>query len=104
MITVANKTNYKNGGFYIGRPSILGNPFSYLPNSLAQFKVSSREEAVEKYRPYFYDQLASNKAFIDTIDQLVYTYKTTGELILVCWCSPLACHGDIIKEYIESII
>ena len=25
-----------------------------------------------------------------------------GDLYLVCWFAPLACHGDVLKEMIES--
>jgi hypothetical protein len=33
---------------------------------------------------------------------LLELYKEKGKLELVCWCNPLACHGDIIKEYLEN--
>ena len=26
-----------------------------------------------------------------------------GDLELVCWCSPLPCHGDVLKELIEEL-
>jgi hypothetical protein len=32
---------------YIGRPSKWGNPYSHLSGTLAEYKVSSREEAIE---------------------------------------------------------
>src|SRR5262249_55914272 len=27
----------------------------------------------------------------------------TGELVLVCWCAPEKCHGEVIRSEIESI-
>lgn len=103
MIIIANKIHYKHGGVYIGRPSIYGNPYSHKEGTLAKFKVSTHTESVESYRPYFYEQLGNNRAFIDAINSLIFKYKKERKLVLVCWCFPLACHGDIIKEYIEAV-
>jgi len=41
---------------YIGRPSKWGNPYSHLENTLADFQVNTREEAIEKYREWIRDQ------------------------------------------------
>jgi hypothetical protein len=43
----------------------------------------------------FHDYLASTPELTDNIEQL--EGKT-----LVCWCKPLPCHGDILKELYES--
>jgi len=72
---------------YIGRPSIWGNPFSHLPNTLAEFRVKDRDEAISKYREY----LLSNKELMNKLWQL-------KNKILGCWCKPLSCHGDILAE------
>ena len=72
---------------YIGRPSIWGNPFSHLPNTLAKFKVKDRDEAISQYREY----LLSNQKLMSQLVEL------KGK-ILGCWCKPLACHGDILAE------
>ena len=34
---------------YIGRPSKWGNPFSHKSDTMAKFKVDSREEAIKNY-------------------------------------------------------
>lgn len=73
---------------YIGRPSIFGNPFSFKEGTIAQFKVSSREEAVSKFEDWLLAQpelVAKVKAELKN--------KTLG-----CWCSPLPCHGDILAR------
>lgn len=72
---------------YIGRPSPLGNPFSPKDGTKAKYKVSSREEAVEKYEEY----LLSN------IKLLSYLRDLKGK-ILGCFCSPLKCHGDVLAK------
>ncbi|UQN09274.1 DUF4326 domain-containing protein (plasmid) [Deinococcus sp. QL22] len=25
-------------------------------------------------------------------------------LLLICWCAPLACHADVIKEEVERLV
>ena len=95
MITVVNK-RYESTGIYIGRPSILGNPFVIG-------KDGSRVEVVRKYSEWFYEQLGSNRALIEEIERLQYHYKINKQLTLVCWCAPLECHGDVIKEYLEMV-
>lgn len=72
---------------YIGRPSIWGNPFSHLDNTKAEFKVSSREEAVEKYREY----ILNNPELLTKLPEL------KGK-VLGCWCHPKKCHGHILAE------
>lgn len=72
---------------YIGRPSIWGNPFSHKDDTKAQFKVATREEAVAKYREY----VLTNPRVMKALPML------KGK-ILGCWCSPQACHGDVLLE------
>jgi len=69
---------------YIGRPSIWGNPFTIG-------KDGSRQEVIDKYRAY----VMSNKILLSKLHEL--KDKTLG-----CWCKPLPCHGDILKELCEN--
>jgi hypothetical protein len=78
------KSNYD---VYIGRPGIWGNPYSHKEGTKAEFKVATREEAVEKYREY----ILNNAELMSKIHEL------KGK-VLGCWCKPLACHGDVIIE------
>ncbi len=74
---------------YIGRPSIWGNPYTHIEgkDTLAEFVVSSREEAIEKYREY----LLNNQELMAKLHEL------DGK-VLGCWCNPKSCHGDVILE------
>ena len=65
---------------YIGRPSKWGNPFVIG-------KDGTREEVVEKYR----DWILKNEYLMSCLSEL--KGKTLG-----CWCSPKACHGDVLLE------
>lgn len=72
---------------YIGRPSKWGNPFSHKDDTLAEFRVKNRKEAIEKYREY----ILKNKELMDSLKEL------EGK-VLGCWCKPQACHGDVLVE------
>lgn len=74
---------------YIGRGSPFGNPFIIG-------KDGTREEVIEKYEKYFYEKIVEDDHFLQQVISL-YS-KRIG-----CYCAPLACHGDIIKQYLERI-
>ena len=76
---------------YIGRPSKWGNPFSHLPNTLAEFRVSSREEAVGKYEEW-----------LRTQPDLMASLPELRGKRLGCWCKPKACHGDVLARLADE--
>lgn len=94
---------------YIGRPSLLGNPYASKPSKHATQSVSSDAEAVREYRCYLQAQwLAKGKVKAELL-RLARLYKETGTLHLICWCKlkvndDTPCHGDVIREAIEGII
>lgn len=76
---------------YIGRPSIWGNPYSHKDGTKAQFRVSTIQEAIEKYRDY----ILGNPELLSRLPELAG--KTLG-----CWCKPGPCHGDVLLELANS--
>jgi len=75
---------------YIGRPSKWGNPYSHISDTLAKFKVDSREEAIKAYRDW-----------INQPEQAWLKKDAKEELrgkVLGCWCYPRPCHGDVLLE------
>jgi hypothetical protein len=77
---------------YIGRGSKWGNPFSHKDGTTAQFKVSSRPEAIESYRTW-----------IKTQPHLMESLHELRDKTLGCWCKPQGCHGDVLKELADSL-
>ena len=78
---------------YIGRAGrgmdgYFGNPFRIEPGM-------ARGDTLKKYREYFYDRLRTDIEFRNRIHAL--QGKTLG-----CFCKPYPCHGDIIKEYLDT--
>ena len=94
MPKVWNKRDPKcpKDAVYVGRPTKWGNPYSHLPSALAEYRVATREEAIERYRQWF--------MFSDLRNQ-TYLNELRGK-DLVCWCAPKACHADILLELANS--
>lgn len=81
---------------YIGRPSILGNPFSHLEGSkVAAVIVRTREDAIARYREYAIKRMETDPEFAAAI-------RACREKVLGCWCAPKACHGNVILELAET--
>ena len=68
---------YIGRGILGGEKSKWGNPFSHQTGTLAEFKVNSRKEAIQKFEEY----LLYNKALMDSLEEL------RGK-VLGCWCKP----------------
>jgi hypothetical protein len=73
------------GAVYIGRGSKWGNPFVIGPDG-------TREDVVAKYRDY----LLHHPTLALQVNEL------QGR-DLVCFCSPQACHGDVLIEFVNLL-
>ena len=63
-----------------------GNPFPV--------QIHGREKCIALYKGYFYDRVKEPE-FLKAV--LSLKGKRLG-----CFCKPLACHGDIIKEFLDN--
>jgi hypothetical protein len=85
----------ERGGVYIGRRNrwhLVGN--SSFAHPVREGEVIDRPESIALYKDWFYQQLDTEPGFGEAVEQL------RGKM-LVCWCKPEKCHGDIIVEYLE---
>lgn len=108
-ITIVNaRTDYKAlySGEYVGRSSpsnpgrssVLGNPFKIGIHG-------TREECVEQYERWLREQIRSgNTGILNELARLSSIAYQGKELVLVCWCAPKACHGDVVKRVIEEVL
>ena len=88
MCKVVNK--YKESyDVYIGRGSKWGNPFK-LGDGV------SRDEVIQKYRRYLWEQI---KAGVITKQDLI---ELDGKR-LGCFCKPKSCHGDVIVAAVQWV-
>lgn len=65
---------------YIGRPGKWGNPFFIGTDG-------TREDVIAKYREWIVRQ-----------EDLLAALPELKGKDLVCFCAPLACHGDVLSE------
>ena len=72
-----------------GEDGYFGNPFRLLPGM-------SRGATLDRYRSYFYGRLRTDPEF----GQRIHALKGKR---LGCFCKPYPCHGDIIKEYLDTL-
>lgn len=90
---------------YIGRSKgkefHYGNPFSHNPQSCAEVLVHNRSEAVLAYSEW----LQGKAHYTVEPDRRIWILKTLSTLkgkVLGCWCKPLSCHGDVLKELVDA--
>ena len=98
------ESHFGENNYPIYRPNILSNPYTEINDrkTKAFFIVKSREEALKKYGDYFDIKYGRDKIFTDTIDDIYEKFKNGETIYLECYCYPLPCHGDIIKNKIEQ--
>ncbi len=101
MIEIKKYCDYNGPGEYIGRynyyyklkASPLQNPFTGPVNHKSNLRL------VGKFKK-FLESLPEDSVQWKEIRRLQQIYKVKRELVLVCWCDPLPCHGEIIKSAI----
>lgn len=89
MTEVVNIRDNKPFDVLIDRRSIFGNPFDHRRLGI------TRHECVERYREYFHKRLKTDPEFKKRVLEL-------KDKRLGCWCVPLECHGEVIKEYLDQ--
>ena len=85
MITVVNKRT-QTFNVYIGRGSKWGNPFNIG-------RDGTREDVIRKYEWHLFNSPELMAALPELLGKC-----------LGCYCSPLPCHGDVLKRYAEGNI
>lgn len=126
MIHILNKRTYDpvthspwiDGAriFYVGRPSVLGNPFYHERAGRAYLgltaKVETREKAVQDFRKLLQVHEIAYKAGKDDaylwneVRRIANTISKAPneDWALMCWCYPEACHADVISKAIIYVL
>ena len=98
QIEIINKhTCRRRHGIWIDRRTVLGNPFHITA-------TCTREQSVEAYQQWLRRQWKAGGRVKEALVQLAQQYKRERELTLLCWCTPLACHGDVLADAITALI
>jgi len=88
---ITTVVNLKNSSydFLICRGTIFGNPYEIGIDG-------TRKEVIERYKVWF-NFMLRDQIFKDAV------MKLKGKR-LGCYCSPLKCHGDVICNYLNSVV
>lgn len=83
---------------HIDRPNLLSNPFivnesTCRATSLLAFHADFGTE-MERRKGQRYDEVC----------RIVKLLQRGQDVILMCWCYPLPCHGQTIKQWIEKFL
>src|SRR5713226_1036138 len=95
MIDIVNK-HYDRNGIYVGRPTVLGNPYT--------LKAYTRTDAIARYRLWLRQQWQLHGEVHAALLQLARLYKAGELLTLVCWCAPRHGHAEVIREAVLGIV
>ncbi len=95
MIAVANKYHGAKG-INIMRGSVFGNPYKLQDGY-------SREESIRLYREWLRGQYRRKTRVYDALLKLSERFALGENLVVVCCCTPKACHGDVLKDASEKI-
>lgn len=104
MIKIVNKRKTP-GGYYIGRGSPLGNPYDFTGSDHpdVKFRVKTREEAIAGFSKHLDEALSSgNPTVCDAFRELQIQNLRGEDVILSCFCDPLPCHGEVIRDKLEG--
>lgn len=97
MNRIENKKTYRGAGVYIGRPSLLGNPFKIGTHG-------TRAEVVAQYRVWLWQQIQEQTAVFQELQRLAIQAHH-DDLVLLCWCKEsdceVPCHGDVVQAAIQ---
>ena len=97
--TVVNKKTFRGVAILIGRPSVFGNPFSHLSYSRAEVVVADRYTAIMRYAAWVVTAKDPElKKPPTSIHAAIRRGELDRQLPLICFCAPLACHGDVLDE------
>lgn len=95
--TLVNLRTYKGSDYVlIDRRTIYGNhQFKIGVYNFYLKRKLTREDCVSLFRKQFNNRIKNYPKYRAKVEKL------RGKK-LACWCTPLACHGDVYVEYFEG--
>jgi hypothetical protein len=80
-----------------GKNSILGNPYLIT-------KENNRDMVCDEFDTYFKEALLDKDSIISTYIRGLEEESKTKDIVLLCFCKPLRCHTDTIKNYLDNFL
>lgn len=81
----------------IDRGSPLGNPYRITDGV-------GRRKVIALYRKALENDWNRNGPMRVEIERIAELVRGGDDVVLLCWCAPLPCHGDVVKDYVESML
>lgn len=98
MVTTVVNLRHSGYDVYIGRAKddrgYFGNPHACDNYCKVCRRYHDREDSIKEYSKYFYSRLKSDSEFKRRVLEL------KGK-VLGCFCAPLACHGNVIANWVD---
>lgn len=91
---------------YIGRPSVLGNPYLTKESKYVDGPIYKHGEAIDLFNNYLNNPDADvyeMEPLYEAMDEIGLALLEGTDVALVCWCAPRACHGNVIKDHILNV-
>ena len=112
MIEVVSKKNYEGEGVYIGRGAggvvteggygMYGNPVAIGKQCPVCGKMHrDGGSTLPCYRKYLWARMQEKGELYWGMKRLAEAHKAGQKVVLICWCKPKPCHGDVLKGAIE---
>lgn len=110
IVVVHVKRSIHPNTINVGRPSVLGNPYSHLPHVKHCITVPTVEDAVQHYKEWLVDRINTSSAVCDALNHIINVGTKHGTVHLACWCkdetkpypSDHVCHADVIRNVIMT--
>jgi Domain of unknown function (DUF4326) len=96
VLSLRGRGGVRPCGEYVGRPSVLGNPYVVGRHGMP-------EHVVARYRLWLRQQWRRGGAVRQELERLAAQYRRDGQLTLLCWCAPRPCHAEVIREAVLGI-
>ena len=77
------------------RPNPLGNPFHLRIDT-----KGAREKCIKQFGEYFSDKMVNDLHYRALVHKILDVLLDNKEVVLECYCVPLACHTEIIAMYL----
>lgn len=77
----------------VDRMTVLGNPF-----------IGNRDSSCDQYEEWFFAMLENNTSVYKKILRIRFILQKYDRLNLFCWCAPLRCHSETIRDYLLTSI
>lgn len=79
----------------VDRTTPLGNPF-------IMHGEADRSVVCQQYRRWLHQAWNDQGAVFHALEELRRRYNAGEKLALACWCAPLQCHAESIRDYITK--